>query len=154
MAPSIDGINILDQFIVGGSTIICTIAIHAFVMTNLVWLVEFIGKESTTHPSRYLISVMVPTVSILMVAHVVEVMIWALVYLIVEATPKNAGHIYFAFVNYTTLGYGDILPVKQWQLLGPMTAMDGVLLFGWSTAVIVAVLRKAMGRVYRTFEKD
>lgn len=53
---------------------------------------------------------------------------------------------YFAFVNYTTLGYGDITPVVRWRLLGPMTAMNGVLLFGWSTAVIFEVLRKALSR--------
>ena len=52
--------------------------------------------------------------------------------------------IYFAFVNYTTLGYGDVTPVERWHLLGPMTAMNGVLMFGWSTAVIFEVLRRAL----------
>jgi hypothetical protein len=46
-----------------------------------------------------------------------------------------------AFVNYTTLGYGDILPIPNWRILGPMAAMNGILLFGWSTAVIYDVLR-------------
>ncbi|MGC1956275.1 MAG: ion channel, partial [Pseudolabrys sp.] len=46
--------------------------------------------------------------------------------------------------NFTTLGYGDVVPVKRWLLLGPITAMNGFLLFGWSTAVIFAVLRKAL----------
>ena len=55
-----------------------------------------------------------------------------------------ADRVYFAFVNYTTLGYGDVVPVKRWNLLGPITAMNGVLLFGWSTAVIFEVLRRAM----------
>jgi Ion channel len=36
--------------------------------------------------------------------------------------------VYFAFVNYTTLGYGDIIPVQAWQILGPAAAMNGVLL--------------------------
>ena len=52
--------------------------------------------------------------------------------------------VYFAFVNYTTLGYGDVTPVERWHLLGPMTAMNGVLLFGWSTAVIFEVLRMTL----------
>jgi hypothetical protein len=52
--------------------------------------------------------------------------------------------VYFAFVNYTTLGYGDVIPVPDWHLLGPMAAMNGILLFGWSTAVIFEVLRRAM----------
>jgi hypothetical protein len=47
-------------------------------------------------------------------------------------------------VNYTTLGYGDVIPVERWRLLGPITAMNGVLLFGWSTAVIFEVLRRTM----------
>ena len=33
-------------------------------------------------------------------------------------------------MNYTTLGYGDVTPLEHWQLLGPMTAMNGVLMFG------------------------
>jgi hypothetical protein len=147
MASSIEG-NMLNQFIVGGGAIVFTIALHAVVMTKVVLLFEHLSKKNTKRPSLFLIGVMVPTVAALMLAHVVEVIIWALVYLIVDATPANADHLYFAFVNYTTLGYGDIIPVKQWQLLGPMTAMDGIVLFGWSTAVIIAILRWAMERVY------
>jgi hypothetical protein len=52
----------------------------------------------------------------------------------------------FAFVNYTTLGYGDVLPAERWRLLGPITAMTGMLLFGWSTAVIFEVLRRTLVR--------
>jgi hypothetical protein len=51
---------------------------------------------------------------------------------------------YFAFVNFATLGYGDVTPVEGWRLLGPFTAMNGALLFGWSTAVIFEVLHKTM----------
>src|SRR5947208_14968743 len=89
-------------------------------------------------------AVMVTTVSTLMAAHVLEVVVWSLAYAIVDAAPEGADLLYFAFVNYTTLGYGDVIPVERWRLLGPMTAMNGVLLFGWSTAVIFEVLREAM----------
>jgi len=89
---------------------------------------------------------MIATVSVLMVAHASEVIVWSLAYAIVNAAPDNADLVYFAFVNYTTLGYGDITPLASWRLLGPMTAMNGVLLFGWSTAVIFEVLRRAMRR--------
>jgi hypothetical protein len=54
---------------------------------------------------------------------------------------------YFALVNYTTLGYGDVVPVPRSRLLGPMTAMNGILLFGWSTAVIFHVLRVTIRRL-------
>jgi hypothetical protein len=84
----------------------------------------------------------IATVPVLMMAHFSEVMVWSLAYAIVGAAPVGADPVYFAFVNYTTLGYGDVTPVVRWRLLGPITAMNGVLMFGWSTAVIFEVLRR------------
>jgi len=84
-----------------------------------------------------------------MTAHACEVMVWSLAYGLVDAAPPDSDFLYFAFVNYTTLGYGDIIHEADWQLLGPMTAMNGVLLFGWSTAVIFEVLRRTMARIER-----
>ena len=91
-------------------------------------------------------AVMIPTVSVLMVTHAIEVMVWSLVYWMFEAAPADADLVYFAFVNYTTLGYGDVVPLERWRLLGPITAMNGILLFGWSTAVIFEVLRRTLAR--------
>jgi hypothetical protein len=135
----------LRQFLVGGAVSICNIGIHALVMTTIVRVAQRASaKSKRSHPSVLLVVVMIATVSVLMVAHTCEVFVWALGYLIVDAAPPGSGLVYLAFVNYTTLGYGDIVPVKDWQLLGPMTAMNGVLLFGWSTAVIFEVLRRTM----------
>ncbi len=134
-----------DQFLVGGIVSVCNITIHALVMTAIVRVAQGLAaKRSILHPSAFLVGVMIATVCVLMAAHACEVLVWSLAYLIVGAAPAGTGLVYFAFVNYTTLGYGDIIPVKEWQLLGPMTAMNGVLLFGWSTAVIFEVLRRAM----------
>ena len=69
------------------------------------------------------------------------IMVWAITYDMVGIVPDRQDTFYFAFANYTTLGYGDIIPIKRWRLLGPMTAMNGMLLFGWSAAVIFDVLR-------------
>ena len=79
-----------------------------------------------------------------MVAHLTEVLVWSFAYTIVGVATPGTHLIYFAFVNYTTLGYGDVTPLERWQLLGPMTAMNGILMFGWSTAVIFEVLRKTI----------
>ena len=87
---------------------------------------------------------MIATVTVLMIAHLAEVLVWSLIYAVFDVAPEGADLVYFAFVNYTTLGYGDVTPVKRWHLLGPMTAMNGVLLFGWSTAVIFEVLRMTL----------
>jgi Ion channel len=114
-------------------------------MTIVVRVSRAMAERATSHSSLLLIGVMIAAVSILMIAHAFEVIVWSLAYWIVEIAP-GAKLVYFAFVNYTTLGYGDVVPAARWQLLGPITAMNGVLLFGWSTAVIFEVLRKTMAR--------
>src|SRR5689334_6822897 len=132
----------LDQFLVGAAFSACNIAIHALVMTLVVQAAHAARTKRMIWPSMRLTVVMVATVLVLMAAHTSEVMVWAIAYRIVDAVPAATNLVYFAFVNYTTLGYGDVIPVPDWQLLGPMAAMNGILLFGWSTAVIFEVLRK------------
>jgi hypothetical protein len=123
---------------------IFNIVIHALVMTALVPVARTVGAKKTAHPAVLLIFVMVATVAVLMAAHVLEVLVWALAYAIVNAAPAGADLVYFALVNYTTLGYGDVTPIARWRLLAPMAAMNGVLLFGWSTAVVFQVLRRTV----------
>jgi hypothetical protein len=134
----------LRQFIVGTAVSVCNIAIHAMVMVAVIRVAYIAGESATSLQSLRLIGVMIATVSVLMAAHLAEVLVWSFSYAIVSAAPPGTDLTYFAFVNYTTLGYGDVTPVERWHLLGPMTAMNGVLLFGWSTAVIFAVLRRTM----------
>jgi hypothetical protein len=137
----------LRQFLVGGGVSLINITIHALMMTTVVQVARIWAAKEISHPSLFLIAVMVPTVSVLMITHAVEVIVWSLVYWTVGAAPAGANLVYFAFVNYTTLGYGDVLPTHYWHLLGPITAMNGVLLFGWSTAIIFEVLRRALARI-------
>ena len=134
----------LRQFLVSIVVSACNIAIHAVVMAAVLSVARTASERATSYQSIRLIAVMTATVSVLMVAHIAEVAVWSFTYAIVGVAPPGTDLIYFAFVNYTTLGYGDVTPLPRWQLLGPMTAMNGVLLFGWSTAVIFAVLRKTM----------
>jgi hypothetical protein len=134
----------LRQLLVGGGVSLVNIAIHALVMTILVRVAQATSAKKVSRPSLFLIAVMIPTVSVFMITHTIEVFVWALAYWIVGAAPPGANLIYFAFVNFATLGYGDIVPVQRWLLLGPIAAMNGWLLFGWSTAVIFEVLQRAL----------
>jgi hypothetical protein len=132
------------QLIVGSCVTAFNIVIHAVLTVTTIRVAR--ASASTSHPWGHLISVMTATVLVLMVTHIAEVLVWSVAYGMVNAAPEGADRFYFAFVNYTTLGYGDITPIARWRLLGPMTAMNGVLLFGWSTAVIFEVLRKALSQ--------
>lgn len=132
------------QFLVASFVSVINIMIHALVTVGAVGIARAAGLQQTVWPRVHLMAVMVGVAAALMVAHTLEVFVWALAYAIVGAAPEGSDLLYFAFVNYTTLGYGDITPVQAWRLTGPMTAMNGILMFGWSTAVLFEVLRKAL----------
>jgi len=134
----------LRQLLFGGAVSAVNIALHALVMMILIKVARRASDRSKSRASEHLVLVMIPTVLVLMITHAAEIVVWSLAYGLVEATPEGADRVYFAFVNYTTLGYGDVVPVRRWNLLGPMTALNGVLLIGWSTAVIFEVLRRAL----------
>jgi hypothetical protein len=134
----------LRQYLIGAAASVCNIAIHAMVMVAVIKVTRIADELATRHQTLRLIAVMIAAVTVLMIAHLAEVLVWSLTYAMFGVAPEGADIVYFAFVNYTTLGYGDVTPVVRWHLLGPMTAMNGVLLFGWSTAVIFEVLRMTL----------
>ena len=136
----------LIQLAVGSAVSAINILLHATVTLIAIWIARSAARRNTSHPLSYLAGVMIATSLVLMVAHTLEVFVWSLAYAIVNAAPDDANLVYFAFVNYTTLGYGDVTPLAKWRLLGPMTAMNGMLMFGWSTALIFEVLLKAIER--------
>jgi hypothetical protein len=135
----------VDQILAGGATSLVNLVIHALIMGALVKLVLGMAGRGTGAPEflRYTV-VIVTTGSVLFAAHFAEILLWAYTYAAVGAAPPGTDLVNFAFENYTTLGYGDVLPVDHWRLLGPMTALNGIMLIGWSTALIFAFLRRTV----------
>jgi hypothetical protein len=84
----------------------------------------------------------------LFVATILEVWAWAALYLLIDAAQSIEEAAYFSTVTFTTLGYGDITLDEQWRLLSSFEGANGLLMFGWSTALIFA----AVQRVYE-FER-
>lgn len=84
------------------------------------------------------------TVTVLMVAHGIEIAVWAAFYELNGVLPNASISAFeFAFENYTALGYGDPVPADGHRLIGPITALNGLLLVGWSVAIIFEVMRMA-----------
>lgn len=136
----------LFQLFVGLAVSAINIVLHSLWTVVVIRWVRNVAFSATGRFELQLSGVMVATALILMLAHTLEIVVWALAYFTAGAAPAGSNLLYFAFVNYTTLGYGDVIPVKEWLLIGPMAAMNGILLFGWSTAVLFEVLQKAIAR--------
>ena len=81
-------------------------------------------------------------VSLLLGLHLIEMIVWATAYAAASVLPDFETSLYFSMKSYTTVGYGDVLPAPSWRLLGPMEAATGVLMLGWSTAIIIAAVQR------------
>jgi hypothetical protein len=76
------------------------------------------------------------------VAHLIEIALWAVLLVICGEFQGFGSAYYQSAVNYTTLGYGDLLLTPSWRLLGPLEATNGALMFGASTAMVFAVVQR------------
>jgi hypothetical protein len=81
-------------------------------------------------------------VLIMFLAVLLESALWALTYLAVGALPTLEGALYFSMVTYTTLGYGDVTLHDEWRLLSSFQAANGTIMFGWTTALIMALVHR------------
>ena len=72
----------------------------------------------------------------------IEMMVWACVYLYVGALDTLEKALYFSTVTFTTLGYGDILLDSNWRVMAAFEAANGIIIFGLSTAVVVATVQR------------
>ena len=73
-------------------------------------------------------------------ASIIEVLVWAVTYLVLNAIQGVEKAFYFSMVTFTTLGYGDIVLEERWRLLASFEAANGIIMFGWTTAIVMAVI--------------
>ena len=77
---------------------------------------------------------------ILFVGLLFQVGLWAALFVRLRQFDSYATAFYHSMVNFSSLGYGDIVMSEKWRLLGAMEATGGILMFGISTGVGFAVV--------------
>ena len=70
------------------------------------------------------------------------VWLWALAFLLLDVFVTVEAAVYFSIVSFTTLGFGDILLPTKWRLLAGMAAINGLLMIGLQTAMLIEVMRR------------
>jgi len=88
------------------------------------------------------VSVISAVVLVMFLAALLEAGTWAAVYLAVGALPDLETALYFSTVTFTTLGYGDVTLDAGWRLLASLQAANGTIMFGWTTALVMAVIHR------------
>ena len=136
-------VEILLPLLVSLVAILATIAIHG---VALIAVINFVRREYLLGRAgiRFWrdLAIVAAATQLALVAHGIEVTLWAGVLELCGEFNDFAAAFYHSAMNYTSLGYGDVVMSASWKLLGPLEAADGLLMFGISTAMIFAVIQR------------
>ena len=90
---------------------------------------------------------------LLVIGNLAQVAIWGLLFHMLGEFERFDTAFYHSAVNFSTLGYGDVVMSDQQKLLGPIQAINGVLMIGISTAALMATFQDAMKKTVRARQK-
>ena len=134
-------VAILIPLAVGATAVLCTIFVQALAVGATVNFVRHERRLGRAGAGFWIdLAIVVSAISFAFAAHLIEIALWAALFVICGEFQEFGIAYYHSAVNYTTLGYGDLIMTPSWKLLGPLEAANGALMFGVSAAIIFAVI--------------
>jgi hypothetical protein len=142
----------LYEITLGVGMVVLTTIIHAFFMVSSKRVLSWMYPNRAPDPSRThlaqatLISVLVVW---LFLAIFLEALLWALIYLLhplITEIPDLETALYFSMVTFTSVGYGDVVLTGNWRILASIEGANGVIIFGWTTALIFYFIQRSYER--------
>lgn len=127
----------ITALLTGFAVNVTTLSMHAgAAMLMLPWFRRRV--EKTYSSGRRLISVAFMSLAIsgLLTLQLISSFIWAALYNLVHVTANMREAEYLALTAISALGGDDSGKMSAWRVLLPLTAINGALLFGLSTAVM------------------
>ena len=121
-----------------------TVVIHVFglalIMDEVGYFLSRIADRRRFAPIFAL--VMSVTITLATLLHAIEGAVWAGAYRLLGAMPDNRSAMLYSLGAMTTYGHENLALPHQWQLMGTLEALDGMLLFGLTTAFLFAMIRR------------
>ena len=144
MAPSSSQeVAVLLPLAVFVAAMLTTIVVHAIALAAVV---DFVRREHRLGRAgvRFWrdVGIVAGAALVAIVAHLAEITLWAVVLDSCGEFTRLAAAFYHSAMNFTSLGYGDVIMSASWKLLGPLEAANGMLMFGISTAMIFAAIQR------------
>ena len=128
------------QIALGSALVLGTTAAHALATVLAMLGLTHVHHVNRTHIGRsFAISFLV---LVMFLISLLDAVVWAYAYVRVGAIPDFEAALYFSMVTFTTLGYGDLTLEPNWRLLASFEAANGIIMFGWTTALVVAYIQR------------
>lgn len=143
MTPSAQYVAVFMPLIIGLPTTLGTIVIHCVAGVAIIHFFRYQRRQGRAGVRFWRdVAIIASATMCAMTAHLVEITIWGAVFELCGEFTHFGAALYHSAMNYTTLGYGDVVMSSSWKLLGPLEAADGLIMFGVSTALLFAVIQR------------
>jgi voltage-gated potassium channel len=124
-----------------------TVVVHAMGTLRIVMpLAGVWGRRKADPTSARTVLMLTRLVGGLLILHLTEMASWAAAFRAAGVMPTFESSLYYSLESYTTVGYGVVAPQESWRLVGPIESAVGILMFGWSTGIIVAAVQRIYSR--------
>ncbi len=152
MMPS--HIAILVPLILGLVATVATIALHGVAVHAIIMSLRRDLKRGLVGVRTWMnLTFIMVAILLALGGHLAEIALWAFVLDMSGAVADIGAALYSSAGSYTTSGSDIVLP-PQWRLLAPFEAVDGMLMFGVSTAFIFAVVNRLIHARYEDADTD
>ena len=128
----------------GVPLIALNVVIHVFFLALFTAKVETIlhGLKARRRFAPTFALVMGIAVTLVTGLHILEGGIWAFAYRVLGALPDNRSAMLYSLGALTTYGHSHIFLEPEWQMMGALEALNGMLLFGLTTAFLFAMIQR------------
>ncbi len=132
------------NLLLGLSTMVLCLLLQAMLLVLV--LRYYAGQKAQIEQATFWSNLMlIKSIMLLLVlGNLGQVAVWALLFQVLGEFELFRDAFYHSAVNFATLGYGDIVMSAQHRLLGPLQAVNGVLMIGVSTAALMAAFQDVM----------
>jgi hypothetical protein len=132
----------LHQMLLGTGLIGATVVVQAAFMLAGLRVLEHLRTHERAFRHHHATLIIVGFVLFMFIAVVLDVWMWAGVYLSIGAISSLEEALYFSTTTFTTIGYGDIVLSPAWRLLASFEGANGMIIFGWTTALVIAAIQR------------
>ena len=128
----------------GVPLIALNVVIHVFCLALFTAKLEnmLAGLKSHRHFVPFFALVMGIAVIFVTGLHIIEGAVWAAAYRYLGAIADNKSAMLYSLSALTTYGHANISLQDKWQMMGALEALNGMLLFGLTTAFLFAMIQR------------
>lgn len=131
----------LNQIAIGALLVGLTSIVQAVFMIGGFRALQALRTHERSFGHHHASLIIVLFVLFMFLAMIVDVALWAWTYRWLDAVRDAEAALYVSLGSFTTIGFADVHIAPEWRLLVAVEGVNGMIIFGWATALVIAAIQ-------------